>query len=266
MKFLALTLVATAVKAIAAPLTTEQVDSLTSSANQGNVRAMYELGVVYGNGDGVVVDGVKAYNWWLKAAQQGDVTSMYCLGRISRVLDGFYDKCPSDTVTKYIKIAAEKGLPQAQYIYSLSSNDLDEAGEFNWIKKAADKGYLPAMESVANRYSRGLGVNENWEYAVYWAKKAVDKGSIEAMHDVLYNAYILGKGVTQSDAEAFRIAKILSDNGYASFYDYVLGYFYEEGGPVEKNINTAVKYYRKGAAKDNDDCIDALKRLGYSIK
>ncbi len=265
-RILALALLATASTVVASPLTTEQIDSLTNAANSGNVRAMYELGVANSNGDGMMVDGIKAYQWWLKAAQHGDVTSMYCLGRISRVIDGFYDYCPADTAIKYLKLAADKGVPQAQYIYYLLADARDATEEFKMMKKAADQGYMPAIASVAYKYSRGNGVTENWNEAVKWAKNAAEKGNIEVLHDVLYPAYIDGKGVAQSDAEAFKIAKILSDNDYTSFYDYVMGYFYEEGGPVEKNIKTAVKYYRKGAAKDNDYCIEALNRLGYSIK
>lgn len=37
---------------------------------------------------------------------------------------------------------------------------------------------------------------------------------------------------------------------------------YENGFGVEKNIDQAVSWYKKGANKD-DKCKEALKRLGY---
>ena len=38
---------------------------------------------------------------------------------------------------------------------------------------------------------------------------------------------------------------------------------YENGTGVEKNIDKAVYWYKKGAEKGDADCKEALKRLGY---
>lgn len=42
-----------------------------------------------------------------------------------------------------------------------------------------------------------------------------------------------------------------------------LGRCYEKGEGVEKNIDQAVYWYKKGAAKNDYYCKEALKRLGY---
>jgi len=49
-------------------------------ANQGDVSAQYNLGVMYANGYGVKKDHAKAVEWYSKAAQQGHAVAQYSLG------------------------------------------------------------------------------------------------------------------------------------------------------------------------------------------
>lgn len=56
------------------------VDKLESLANQGDSLAQVKLGVMYGRGDRVVKDDVKAIEWFQKAAEQGNSHAQYNLG------------------------------------------------------------------------------------------------------------------------------------------------------------------------------------------
>lgn len=49
----------------------EAVKWWRKSAERGNVRAQYNLGCCYSEGDGVEKDKDEAVKWYLKAAQQG---------------------------------------------------------------------------------------------------------------------------------------------------------------------------------------------------
>ncbi|HHW5018725.1 TPA: tetratricopeptide repeat protein, partial [Haemophilus influenzae] len=49
-------------------------------AEQGNAKAQYNLGVMYGNGRGVKQDYFKAVNWYRKAAEQGHADAQLNLG------------------------------------------------------------------------------------------------------------------------------------------------------------------------------------------
>jgi len=49
-------------------------------AEQGNVDGQYNLGVMYGKGQGVPQDYAKAAKWYRKAAEQGNVDGQYNLG------------------------------------------------------------------------------------------------------------------------------------------------------------------------------------------
>ena len=70
-----------------------------------------------------------------------------------------------------------------------------------------------------------------------------------------------GKGIKQNYKEAFNWWIKAADSGNADA-QHNLGYMYENGFSVEKNIDQAVSWYKKGANKD-DKCKQALKRLGY---
>ena len=51
-------------------------------AEQGYASAQYNLGVAYGQGEGVPKDFVEAIFWYRKAAEQGDADAQYNLGLI----------------------------------------------------------------------------------------------------------------------------------------------------------------------------------------
>jgi TPR repeat protein len=50
------------------------------AATQGNLRAQYNLGAMYDNGQGVAKDHAKAMHWYMLAAAQGHLTAQYNLG------------------------------------------------------------------------------------------------------------------------------------------------------------------------------------------
>jgi hypothetical protein len=52
----------------------------TLAARQGNAGAQHNLGVMYGNGDGVSQDDKTAVKWYTLAAQQGDAGAQFGLG------------------------------------------------------------------------------------------------------------------------------------------------------------------------------------------
>ena len=62
------------------PEITETINKLIANAEQGNVQAMTELGVKYGQGIGVGRDYDAAVYWWKKAAELGSVDAYFNLG------------------------------------------------------------------------------------------------------------------------------------------------------------------------------------------
>ena len=51
-----------------------------AKAEEGDVKAQYNLGYMYANGQGVPKDAAEAYKWYRKAADQGSAPAQYNLG------------------------------------------------------------------------------------------------------------------------------------------------------------------------------------------
>ena len=53
------------------------------SADAGNAKAMYYIGVLYHDGKGVPKDAVKALDWFTKAAKLGDADARAAIAQMS---------------------------------------------------------------------------------------------------------------------------------------------------------------------------------------
>ncbi|HHF0499545.1 TPA: tetratricopeptide repeat protein, partial [Haemophilus influenzae] len=76
-------------------------------AEQGNAKAQYNLGVMYGNGRGVKQDYFKAVNWYRKAAEQGHADAQLNLGYMYEKGRGV--KQDDFEAVKWYRQAAEQG-------------------------------------------------------------------------------------------------------------------------------------------------------------
>ena len=83
----------------------------------------------------------KAVRWFTKAAKQGNVEAMYCLGEC-------YDY---------------------EGILGVRHNNRKA---FLWYKRAAERGYEEAMLELGFYYQRGIGVKKNLDLAAEWYDKA----------------------------------------------------------------------------------------------
>lgn len=115
------------------------------AALSGISTAMYNLGVLYFNGQGVPKDYKEAQRWFYSAAKRGNAYAQLQLGLMS--LTG-------------------QGMPK------------DPAQEFYWYKKAAGQG-LPAAEyDLAVMYHNGDGIERDEIHAYAWLLLA-EKGGID---------------------------------------------------------------------------------------
>lgn len=125
----------------------EAIEWYKLAANQGDIIALSNLGLLYGSGDKIPQDANEAIKYWKLAADKGHIESIANLGVM---FDGIGNK---HEAFNYYKIAAEKGHPGAQFNLGVSyycgegvSKDDKEA--LNWIKKAANQGYEPAINML----------------------------------------------------------------------------------------------------------------------
>ncbi|MFZ0799493.1 MAG: tetratricopeptide repeat protein [Terriglobales bacterium] len=126
----------------------QAIDLYRKSAQQGDPLAAWLVGRHYFLGNGVARDLDAAQKWLKLSADQNNAFGAYYLGRL--MADRDYAKAP-----KLYKIAADQGLPQAQYFYAKTLRDgrgvpQDRFTAYIWYTIAIDAGYSAA----------GLDLNE----------------------------------------------------------------------------------------------------------
>ncbi len=130
----------------------QALDLYRKSAQQGDPLAGWLAGRLYFLGSGGVADRDAAQKWLKIAASQNNAFGAYYMGRL--MADRDYTKAP-----KLYKIAADQGLPQAQYFYAKALRDgrgipQDRFTAYIWYTIAADAGYTAAIPDL-NELDRG---------------------------------------------------------------------------------------------------------------
>lgn len=151
-------------------------------AEQDNAKAQFNLGVMYLEAKGVVLDNQQALHWFIKAAEHGDMSAQLNLRLMYR--DGLFD--------------LKKDKKQALF----------------WYTKAANQGITKAQYDLAVMYYYGDGVPKDAQQAAVWFSKAAVQGDIEAqgMLGFMYNR---GEGVPQDEIKAHMWLNLATVNGHA---------------------------------------------------
>ena len=203
---------------------------LRKSAEMGYVEAQSRLGFYYqrGNGD-IPVDLHEAVKWYTLAAAQGDSGSKANLERLKDLIP--------------LLETAEKGNAEAQYKlarYFIEHNDIGDPDPSvksreerirKWLLKAAENGHVTAQLDLAEAYAHfEIGIwwiarKKDFAEAAKWYRKAADLGDP------------MGQGM--------------------------LGWLYATGRGVDKDLKTAVEWFRTGAAQGN---AEAQFGMGVSLQ
>ncbi len=130
------------------------------AADQGHAEALYNLGVMYAKGQGVVQNYKKASG---KLAETRDM-----LGRSLAL----FDVCQRPRRSEEFKEA------------------------FKWYKLAANQGHAGAQTNLGAMYAKGRGVAQDYKEAFKWYKLAADQGHAGAQFG-LGLMYAKGQGVVQ---------------------------------------------------------------------
>jgi len=94
----------------------ETIEKIRLQAEEGDMDAQYNLGIVYYNGEGVPRDHAEALSWFLKAAEQGDADAQFNVGLMYGRGEGI--KRDQRLSMEWFQKAAEQGHSEAQEIIS----------------------------------------------------------------------------------------------------------------------------------------------------
>jgi TPR repeat protein len=182
-----------------------------------------------------------------------------------------------------IEQQAQQGSAQAQYQLGywyryghqgLSSMNLPQAAL--WLTKAAQQGYAPAQDELANLYFM-FWPGQNYTQAMYWYQKAVAQGAsaISVMNQGRWTVdvenigwmYLNGLGVTKNQSEAISwLKKVPLDKASASqpgsMEDFIGGLYlnpvYTIGTDRANDLLQAQAWLQKAAHLGNQDAAITL--------
>lgn len=142
---------------------------LLTSAEQGNVDSLYDMGYFHTNGlIEFPQDYKQATECFLKAAEKGHSAAM-----------------------NYLALFHYKGL----------GVEVDEQKMRAWYEKSASLGNPDALSNLGNIYAEGLGVELDYVKAKDYFLMAAEKGNANAMNNLSY-LYSQGLGVEKDEALA----------------------------------------------------------------
>jgi len=195
--------------------TTDLLNSLQKSAEQGNIDAQYQLGVMYQTGRGVTQDYAAAISWYQKAAAQDNVSALTNLGEMYAKGMGVPQDYPQ-ALNYYLKAANLAGSTAQSNVGLMYANGWgvpkDYVQAVGWFQKSADQGNADAQASLGWMYASGWGVPKDYTQAVSWFQKSVDQGNTDG-ETKLAAMYQLGYGVKQDLAKARSLYQKAADQG-----------------------------------------------------
>jgi uncharacterized protein len=201
-------------------------------AKSGDLRAQYNLGLIWSEGRGVRPDKTKAVDWWKRAAEGGHVRAMHNLALAH--IAGIPDKKTGHTVQDY-----------------------DAA--LTWLGKAAEKDFPNSLYSLGKMYQYGLGVKQDDARAASLFMKSAEQGFVRAQYN-LAKAYRDGAGVKRNTDESLRWFLAAAEGGYAKA-QYKMAMRLVEGQGTEADIIEALKWCLLAARHGNKEARDWLDDL-----
>ena len=230
------------------------VEKIRIAAEKGDAVSQYKMGLIYYYGIGRVADGVKAFPWLEKAAEQGYFGAQFLAGnrvfikRVDNSFDGLNFTTKKEAIGWLTK-AYEQGCAAAAselamletgvYGYLLGEKP-DKKLYVDWLVKAANCGSISAYWMLGSSFSSGVDVAKDDSEAYKWYKKGAELGSSMCQGNI-GAMYFEGEYVEQDYEIAYKWLKKAADGGDEDA-KYYLGKMYYEGIVVEKDYDKAFDY------------------------
>jgi CHAT domain-containing protein/TPR repeat protein len=221
-----------------------------AAANKGDALAQNLVGILYLNGWGVDQDDQQAIQWFKKSAEQKfnlayqNLAASYEQGR-------GVTQDPAQALVWYER-AAEGNNAFAMAKVSFFLKESDPGRSFTYIKRAAELGYVPAIQELGNRFYFGHYVPRDFSEA----KKHYELASAKDPKASSFSLYMLGfihfwgNGLPRDIDKGVELYKRAAGFGLAAALNE-LGNIYQNGIGVDEDEATAFKYYEQSAESGN---------------
>jgi TPR repeat protein len=195
---------------------------ILKAAKKNDAKAQFDLANCYYDGMGLKQNLNKSMYWMETSAKNGYLDAQLYLGN-------FY------------LIEQTLNYEKAFYYYSLANSD------------------ATAQYILGYFYENGLGVEVDYEKAVYWYEKSADQNHPQAQL-ALGRMYHEAKGVPEDFSKSAYWLKVAAEQGDRDI-QYLLAICYEKGIGVLADSYLSTYWYTKAAEQDHPDSIQKLKLL-----
>jgi sel1 repeat protein len=173
------------------------------------------------------------------------------------------EEVPHRISTNYVgKLATEADKLLGKADEAFDNEDYDTA--FKYYQKAAEAGNIDAYTGLGRCYAYGLGVVFNAQNALHWYQKAAYAGSALGQY-YLGILYFEGWNGEKPDKKKGLEWLFKAANGCEPWAMFYIGNCYKRGDGVEKNIDEAIRWYKKAAEYGDEDAPLLLKELGAEM-
>lgn len=185
--------------------TQKALDWYKEAAMNGNALAQFKLGKIYLAGKCVRINTFKSLDFFKSAGKQGFVPAQTAAGFVYILLSGGSKKDEQKAYQWYSK-AARNGDPNAQRNLGLMYMDgvfvrQNDARAVEWFQKAAKQNLADAQTNLGHMYRLGRGVEKNYLEAFQWFLKAANQGEKYAQRSLGY-MYEHGQGVIKDQTKS----------------------------------------------------------------
>ena len=148
------------------------------SANEGDARAEYNLGAMFYSGEGGKQDLKKSFEWFEKSAKNGNAKAAYNIGFMYLNAQGV-DRSLEKSI-KWYRISANKDYAIAQYVlgeinYTGIGIKQNYERAFYWYERSANNGFQLAQIKLGYMYNNLQGISvRDQKQADKWIKKAIE--------------------------------------------------------------------------------------------
>ena len=231
----------------------------------------YRIGKMHCYGLGTQQDYEKAFEWFLKSAEEGNRFAQYSLGNLYYYGNGT-DKELSQAFNWYMK-SAEQGQPYAAYaaaqMYNKGEYVFKDENQAQEYYKQALAGFLE-LESknqaddnlfykMGTMYKNGLGTQKDMIKAIEYFKRSAELNNTNAKRTLALE-YLSGEYLELDIEKGLEMLTECADSG-DTLSCYKLGKIYFKGEIVYKDLNMAEKYFLKASQKENRYALYSLGTL-----
>ena len=186
---------------------TEDFKKRLAEAEDGDIRAQYDVGVIYQEGRGVPQDFEEAAKWFRFSAEQDDFAE-YCIRIVLHDL-GMERSQDHEEIAGWFRQAAETVRENSPV--PLKSGEVT----IKWMKLAADHGSVFAMSNLGFIYQDSQDVPQDYVESAKWMRLAADHGD-KFSQAALGHMYENGLGVPKSNEEAVKWYRLAAEQGHGA--------------------------------------------------